>query len=211
MKKYFCLILFLFSAITFAQKFEFDFVREYVTKTPDYDKTTITYSNSKNPNYILMIHHKFPTKSGSLCDFENKKIHVFKVFSRNENGKMIYEFKYKKSRKVKQSYYDHHKYDTYKFDVIKKEGAFTTLLFTHFKDYNATITKYVTELKIKESDQNYFPNFRVAMLHPLELLNNVDRFENGLVVESVQIRNGERVYPTKLVHSENIKLELIVE
>ncbi len=50
----------------------------------------------------------------------------------------------------------------------------------------------------------------MAVLHAYELISNFDWLKNGLVVESVQIRNGERVYPSKLVHSEQVALELIV-
>lgn len=210
MKKYFCLILFLLTTITFSQKFEFDFVTVYEMPTKDYVKVRTVYSSTKNPNYLLSIHKGGLKQKAYLYDFENKKYHIFKIIREKTNKEGKLEFKYKKSRKVKQTYYDHHQHDSYKFEVIKKEDALTTVLLTYFKDYNTTITEYLTEIKMKESNKNYFPNFRVAVLHPFENLSNFDWFKNGLVVESVQIRNGERVYPSKLVHSEEVELELIV-
>lgn len=208
MKNYFCLFLILFTTITFSQKFEFDFVTTYEMPRKDYVKKRTVYSSSANPNYLLSIHKG--GKNASLYDLENKKCHIFKIIHNKANKEEKLEFKYKKSRKVKPTYYDHFQYDKAIFKVNKKEGAFTTVLITYYRDYNATITKYLTEIKIKESEQNYFPNFRMAVLHPFELLSNFDWFKNGLVVESVQIRDGERVYPSKLVHSEKVELELIV-
>jgi hypothetical protein len=210
MKKYFCLILFLFTTITFSQKFEFDFVTEYVVKHPDYDKTTTTYSNSKNPNYIFMIHHKFPTKSGSLFDFENKKIHTFKVTTKKENDKVIYEFKFKKSRKINPIYFENKKNYKFEFFELKNDLNFKTVLLKSSYIVEGYTFNSSIEIKIQKIDANYFPSFRVGFLHPWEMMTNLDLFENGLVVESVQIRNGERVYPSKLVHSEEVELELVV-
>ena len=210
MKNIFCVFFVLLSTLAFSQSFTFDFVTTYEMPTKDYVRKRTVYSSSANSNYMLYIYKDGLKQSANLYDLENKKCHIFKIIRNKANKEGKLEFKYKKSRKVKESYYDHHKHDTYKFEVIKKEGAFITVLLIYYSDFNTTITKHLTELKIKESDQNYFRNFRMAMLHPMELLMNVDRFENGLVVESVQIRNGERVYPSKLVHSEQVALELIV-
>ena len=211
MKKYFCLILFLFSAITFAQKFEFDFVREYVTKFSDYDKTRTTYSNSKNPNYLFAIFNNGRNTTGEIYDLENRKIHEFKVTTRKENNKLFHVFKYKKSSKLKREYYKINKNYRFEFIVLKKDAIYKTVLLKEYCNYEGLNIATVNELKIKESESNHFPNFRFAVLHPMETMKELDIFENGLVVESVQIRNGERVYPTKLVNSESINLELIVE
>jgi hypothetical protein len=209
MKKYFCLILFLFTSITFSQKFEFDFVTTYEMPTKDFRKRTV-YSSSANPNHLLSIYDSKSKNRAYLHDLENKKYYIFKIIRNKENAEEKLSFKYKKTKKVNQSYYERFQYDKAMFKVIKKEGDFTTVLITYFSDYNAMIKEYLTEIKIKESNQNYFPNFRMAMLHPMELLMNFDWFKNGLVVESVQIRDGERVYPSKLVYSEVVELELVV-
>ncbi|MDD2987161.1 hypothetical protein [Flavobacterium sp.] len=210
MKKYFCLILFLLTTITFSQKFEFDFVTEYVTTLPDNDRTTTTYSNSKNSNHLFLIYQNGNKRSGFLYDLEYKKIHEFKVTSSKENGKIMYAFKYKKSSKIKSSYFENSKNDKYEFTELENNSVFKTVLLKVTRDFNGQINTYLTEIKIQKSEANYFPNFRVAALHPWEKIKELDIFENGLVVESVQIRNGERVYPSKLVHSEEVELELIV-
>ena len=209
MKNFFCFFYVLLSTVSFSQSFTFDFVTTYEMPTKDYVRKRTVYSSSANPNHLLSIYNSKSNNKAYLYDLENKKYHIFKIIRNPESTNGKPSFKYKKTKKVKPSYYDHFQYDKAMFKVNKKEGDFTTVLITYYRDYNATITKYLTEIKIKESDQNYFPNFRMAVLHPFELLSNFDWFKNGLVVESVQIRDGERVYPSKLVHSEKVELKLI--
>ena len=210
MKNIFCVFFVLLSTLAFSQSFTFDFVTTYEMPTKDYVRKRTVYSSSANPNLLLSIYDSKSTNRAYLYDLENKKYHIFKIIRNPGSTNGVPSFKYKKTKKVNPSYYEHFQNDKAIFKIIKKEDAFTTVLITYFSDYNTTIKEYLTEIKIKESDQNYFPNFRMAVLHPFELISNFDWFKNGLVVESVQIRNGERVYPSKLVHSEQVVLELIV-
>ncbi len=210
MKNIVLLLLIFYSSVVFSQRFTFDFVTKYEIKYKDSFFTETIYSNTKVANIFFSIYKSGNTISALLIDINKEKYHVFKVIEKKENGQSYFSYKYKKTIEFTENDVNQFKGMHYKFEEIEKDSFFTKVLLTIVYDLKNPIEKSIYELKIKESDQNYFPNFRVAVLHPYENLKNFDRFKNGLVVESVQIRDGERVYPSKLVHSEQVALELIV-
>lgn len=77
MKKYFYLILFLFTAITFSQKFEFDLATHYEFYYRKEKYKTVSYSNTDNPNLFLYFYSNDGQRTAKLVDTENMQYHFF--------------------------------------------------------------------------------------------------------------------------------------
>ena len=208
MNKYLAVLFLLLSGSIVAQNYNFDLLTKYTTKVNGKSIDRVFYSSTKDPNIFLNVGGFTGSSDAYITDFKKGVHHQYKIKKSKENGEIFFTFKYLKTVKIQipKHYFD---YD-FKIEELEADIQFKKIKVTIFT--NSTRKDEITSqiLKMKKSDNNLFPVYRVSCLHPFENLLQLNLPENYLVVSGTGITRGGFKIVTELTDHKPIQMQLVV-
>lgn len=211
MKNVIFLLFIFYSSVVFSQRFTFDFATHYEYYFNKVKYETVSYSNTDNPNLFLYFYTDEGQRTAKLVDIEHMQNHFFNVKREITKEGEVLLFDYINSEKKVESKFYKKEPIYYDFKTIKTDSLSKTVLLQLYTNQKRKKVHYSLELKVVPADANYFPNFRMATFHGLSERKELNYTENGLVVEAINSTKKKKKPHAKLLYSEKIQFELVVD
>ena len=200
-----CLLL---SITAGAQEFHFDLFSKYSYQVNNKSNDRLVYSNTKDPNIFLTINGTRDARTAIILDIQRMMVHHYDLEEIRENGEQLFNFKYFSSQKIpkRKSFFAH----DYSVREISQVGDVRTVEVTIYKNSRKKTPVMIQTLTMKPHGINLFPLYRVAGLHPFEILSNIDPGQNYVVMSGTgNAFTGHRI-DMKLQTLKNVDLTLVV-
>lgn len=210
MKNIILLLLIFYSSVVFSQKYTFNFATHYEFYFAKKKYETVSYSNTDNPNIFLYFYNTDGKRTAKLEDTEQMQNHFFSVSRQVTTNGEVLHFKYINSEKKEENKLFKQYPTYYDFKTTKRDSLYKTVVLQFYTNEKKKKVNLRLELKIKEADANYFPNYRIATLHGASERKELNYTENGLVVEAFDLTKKKKKEQAKLIYSEKIQFELVV-
>lgn len=211
MKNIVLLLLVFSSSVVFSQRFTFDFATHYEYYFNNVKYERVSYSNTDNPNLFLYFYTNEGQRTAKLVDIEQMQNHFFNVKREITKEGEILHFEYIRSEKKEENKFHKENPSYYDFKTIKTDSLSKTVLLQFYTNKKRKKVYYSLELKVVPADANYFSNFRMATMHGASERKELDYKENGLVVEAINSTKKKKKLQAKLLYSEKIQFELVVD
>lgn len=206
MKNFLLLITLLLCFSSIAQQYEFDFISHYKSNENGFSRETISYSNSKNPNYFLGVYDNNNKRYAILYDLKTQLKHRFDVISINEKAEVMFQFNYLYSDDLKNKRV--YTFDIYDFTTVENDSTGKTVQLNFYANKKRKSKIRSLEIKMIKSNANHFPNFRFSTIHPMEHEIKMDINENYIVTESYQINKKAKTPVAKLIEYKETDIKL---
>lgn len=184
----------LFFNICLSQNYKFDKIAKnsFSTKSfPNQERTDLF--NSKDDSYHMQIYNRNDSLLSRIFDTKKNQIHYFNI----QNSDSL-EFYYLNTFSYEKKSFDY----TYEFSDLKTVEDKNEIVLTIF---NKNKKRATYKLKIKESDENFFPIFKLTSMEPWHFMKIVTPL-NFTVIEAKGIFPDRTRIKYKLNSLENIDL-----
>ncbi len=212
MKNIILIFLVLFTKLGFAQNYSFNLLTDYYTTGSNYfgpyDRHTISYSNTKDSGYLLIL-DKF--KSGNFAfirDTRTNKCHHFTFTESLEGKETMFEFYYTAT-------YDHgyKPHDCICSQVVTQKDSATQILNISYFENRRKMRKNKphskAELTILKNDVDLFPLYQRLFISAHDANLPLDNSIKGIVRSSVS--RGKNIYSRRLVYIKNVDFKISIE
>ena len=149
-----------------SQEYNFDLLTQYSSSYSGITQNRTVYASTRDTSFVMMIGDFSGDSEAQIIDYKTRRVHLFKV-KKLENDSRRYEFKYRKTIKLKIPRVLRN-YD-FTFENIKSDSITSEVNLTIFiREGKESKELGTTVLKLMKSDVNFFKLYRLACLHPFE-------------------------------------------
>ena len=194
----FSIFIFLIICNCYSQKkYRFDKIvnNSFSTKLFPNQKWTNLF-NSEDDTYHMQIYNRNDSLISRIFDTKENQVHYFHI-DKSDSLKLKF-IKTQSSKKFVKDY-------KFEFSEIKKKKGSKEIIFKIFNNRNKRIARY--KFKIKETEKNLFPIFKLSALETL-LFTDIIPSINFLILEAKGTNTNGRFVEYKLDSIEDINLNV---
>lgn len=165
------------------------------------EKKAFCFTNSKNDTYCLKLFRLEDSYEGRIFDYNNKKVHYFRVDNiKSENiddDEFVFLYTSDLSG-INENWYSKYLFE---FKTIDENESYKKVKLNVYKNSKRKKSIISYDLELIPNDTNLFSTFRLSCIHPLEFVSKFNMNENYIVKKAVgNTLSGKKIENNLLVY-----------
>lgn len=166
----------------------------YSTKHKQTERQILCFTNSKNDTYCLKLFKLEDSYEGKIFDYNNKKVHYFKVEnikSDNINDDEFVLLYTSDLSGINENWYSKYLFE---FKTIDENESYKKVTLNVYKNSKRKKSIMSYDFELIPNETNLFSAYRLSCIHPFEFVSKFNIYENYIVKKAVgNTLSGEKI------------------